>query len=95
MERAQILAILQEKLRTARERRDRAGAVFDTALRDAPWLRDGHGENRVQRAGADYSQALHAVKETLDQQIDFLLHGTIPPDIETKPADPSNDETSQ
>jgi hypothetical protein len=95
VERAQILAILQEKLRTARERRDRAAALFDSAIRDARRLRHGHGEHRVQRAGAGYSQALHALKKTLDLQIDFLLHGTIPPDIETKPANPSNDESSQ
>jgi hypothetical protein len=95
MDRAQILEILHERLRTARQRRDRAAAAFDTALRDAPWLHYCHGENRVQRAGADYSQALHALKETLDQQIDFLLHGTIPPNIETNPADPANDESSR
>jgi hypothetical protein len=95
MERAQILAILQEKLRTARERRDRAGAAFDNAIRDAPWVRDGHGEYRVRLAGAAYNRALHALKKTLDQQIDFLLHGTIPPDVEAKPADPSVDESSQ
>lgn len=57
-------------------------------------MRHDYGEYRVQRAGADYSRALHALKKILDQQIDFLLRGTIPRDIETKPADLSKDQSS-
>lgn len=84
-----ILQALRDELHQARERHDLASKQFSDILSDVPsGLPHPDGTQRIQLASREYNEALRAQYEALSRLNDFMVHGTVPPDL-IEPEKPS------
>ena len=82
MRRDEILHILRTQLSLAERRRDVAADHFREITGDVPsGIPDPDGVERIQRASQDYRSALVEAATAFARLNDFLIHGTIPPDL--------------
>lgn len=83
--RAGILRSLQDKLREAREWRERASARFEEVTRAGPsGLPYPDSVDRIKAASNEYTLALNAFNDALKEQNDYIVHGKIPPGLEQR-----------
>jgi hypothetical protein len=80
--RERIGFLLRERLEAARVQGDLASKRFSEIIKDGPnAMPSPDGLFRVERAGQDCREALKEVETAVRNLNEFLLHGTIPPDL--------------
>jgi hypothetical protein len=86
-DREQALAALNHDLRVAQQRRDEASALFSDIMKDVPsGIPHPDGTDRIHQASQKYSNAQKEAMDALMRLNKFLIHGTLPEDLERKPA---------
>ena len=89
MDQERIFRALHDELNAAKQRWDAASLRFQEAI---AWtlggLQQPDNEEIIQRAYQEYTKARHEVTDAMVRLREYLLHGTIPPDLQTerKPA---------
>jgi hypothetical protein len=83
MERERILRTLRADLAAAQHRRDEAAALFSEVIRDVPsGIPIPDGAERIRRVSLDYKQTQIEAVSALVRLNDFIIHGTIPSDLQ-------------
>jgi hypothetical protein len=81
--RDEVAEILRARLVTAQQRRNEASERFDLVIRDVPsGFPRPDGARRIQHASNEYRFALDAVLTAFRSLNEFLLHGTVPEDLD-------------
>ena len=74
---------LAQDLDHARREYDRTKVRFDVIMREVPsGIPHPDGTLRLQQAGKESRRALELYTKAVDRYSNFLLHGTIPEDLE-------------
>jgi hypothetical protein len=77
-----VRKVLQNELEAAQERRAAASAHFNAVMAEIPsGLPHPDGTHRIRLASREYSSALAEAFAAMTRLNEFLLHGTIPPDL--------------
>ena len=88
MEREQILKILQDDVTYAKQQQDGASRAFDDVTREVPsMLPHSDGVQRIKNVSRDLTLARDKLNEAVARLNDFVLHGTIPQDLQRKPSE--------
>lgn len=83
----QIRQAFHQDLRIAHEKRDRASARLNEVMNDIPsGIPSPDGTDRIRQASQQSRDAQKEVMDSLTRLNNFLIHGTIPADLERKPA---------
>ena len=78
-----ILRILRQDLQAALQRRESASAQFDEATAPAPsGLPYPDNVHQIQMASREYCKARTAVLNATTRLNEFLIHGTVPRELE-------------
>ena len=86
MDRVQTSQVLRDELAQALRLRERAVERFSKAMLDLPsGIPTQDDVERLQQASREHSLALRRSTDALIRLNDFLLNGTIPPELERKP----------
>lgn len=92
MEREPILKILHDDVTYARKQLDGATQAFDDVVREVPsMLPHSDGIQRIKNVSRDLTLSRDKLNEAVARLNDFVLHGTIPHDLQKKPAQKEGD----
>jgi hypothetical protein len=81
----QIRKVLQSELEAAQQRRIAASEQFTQIMADVPsGIPHPDGTHRIRLASREYSGALAEVSAAMARLNEFLIRGTIPPDLKSK-----------
>jgi len=87
LDREQVRQVLQNELEAAQERRIAASEQFTQVMAEVPsGLPHPDGTHRIRLASREYSGALTEAATAMTRLNEFLVRGTIPPDLEGKPS---------
>jgi hypothetical protein len=87
MEREQVLKILQDDVEYARQQLAGANKAFDDVVREVPgMLPHSDGIQRIKNVSRDLAYSRVSMHEALKRLNDFVLHGTIPQNLQKKPS---------
>jgi coenzyme F420-reducing hydrogenase alpha subunit len=87
MERKQILKILQDDVTYAKQQLDGANQAFEDVVREVPsMLPHADGIQRIKNVSRDLTLSRDKLNKAVARLNDFALHGTIPHDLQKKPA---------
>ena len=82
MEYQRVLQELSRRVELAKRKRDEASARFDQVIRDAPsGIPHPDGTERIRQASRAYEEARQELQDALLTHNDFILYGTVPPDL--------------
>ena len=89
----EIRQVLQEDFDAAQDRRIEASKLFAEVMSDIPsGLPHPDGTDRIRLASSEYSATRDAADAARKRLSDFLIRGTVPPDLERKPAVKENSD---
>jgi len=82
----QVRKVLQNELEAAQQRRIAASERFTAAMSEIPsGVPHPDGTHRIRLASREYSGALAEAATAMARLNDFLVNGTIPPDLKREP----------
>ena len=85
MEREEIMKILQDDVTCAKQQSDDANRAFDDVIREVPsMLPHPDGVQRIKNVSRDLALSHNKLNEAVERLNDFMLHGTIPQDLQRK-----------
>jgi hypothetical protein len=82
MDREQIMKRLREDLVSAQQRHNAASEKFDRIISEVPsGVPHPDGTDRIFQASREYSQAHKEVLDAFVSLNNYLIHGTVPPNL--------------
>jgi len=87
VEREEIMKILQDDVTCAKQQLDDANRAFDGVIREVPsMLPHPDGVQRIKNVSRDLALSHDKLNEAVERLNNFMLHGTIPQDLQSKPS---------
>ena len=82
-----VTQILQDDVTRAKQQLDDANRAFDDVIREVPsMLPHPDGVQRIQNVSRDLALSHDKLNEAVERLNNFMLHGTIPQDLQSKPS---------
>ena len=83
----EVRQLLQDDFDAAQQRRIKASKRYNEVLSDIPsGIPHPDGTDRIHLASREYKDSREAAAAAMKRLSDFLIRGTIPPELESKPA---------
>lgn len=87
MEREDVMKILQDDVTCAKQQLDDANRTFDDIIREVPsMLPHPDGIQRIKNVSRDLALSRDKLNEAVERLNNFMLHGTIPQDLQRRPS---------
>jgi hypothetical protein len=87
VDRREIRQLLQEDFDAAQQRRIAASERYSEIINDIPsGIPHPDGIDRIRQVSGEYKASREAASEAMQRLSDFLIRGSIPPELERKPA---------
>ena len=84
-----IRQLLQDDFDAAQQRRIKASKRFTEVMDDVPsGIPQPDGTDRIKMASREYKDSREAASAAMKRLSDFMIRGIIPPELESKPAEP-------
>ena len=94
IDRERILQLLRDDLDAAQERRAVASQCFDEVIRQTrSGIPHPEGAERLRLVSHEYGRAMQEVADAFIRTNEYLIHGTIPPDLEARRKSAASSDT--
>lgn len=96
MKREEVMQVLQDDVTSAKQQLDDANRSFDDVIREVPsMLPHPDGVQRIKSVSRDLALSRDKLNEAVERLNNFMLHGTIPHDLQKKPSKKQDGDDSQ